>query len=371
MTVALSQTPVRQVDPAAFHELQRALDMESFWQSCIKLVGRALPYSICSLFFDIDDFEPRRARHHVRRSRDPDYVPPTSLTVAGPYLAAHPESRLYTFSQISLQDPHIFQRRLEQEAQPEWDEFVQLAFWREKRLEAVLGMSWDSSQVPRSVSRGDLEFLERLYPLIDASLYRLRALEAERVKCAGLEIALEQMPLAVMMIGFNGALLYANQQAHRQCERWNAGLGRNRTAFRLPGNIDDILEAVPGFDGSVDSEEAAASRIDHPFIPGFAISVSVSWHTPGLNAQPCYVVVFEDARAENAAARPSAGPQVALMQKLTPKERRVALLVAEGLRNDEIAQRLSRSRRTIEFQLASVFRKLGVGSRVQLARLLS
>jgi len=370
MTVALTHSSVRQVDPAAFHELQRALDMESFWQSCIKLVGRALPYSICSLFFDINDFEPRRARHHVRRSRDPDYIPPTSLTVAGPYLAAHPESRLYTFSQISLQDPHIAQRRLEQEAQPEWDEFVQLAFWRENRLEAVLGMSWDSSQAPAAVSRGDLEFLERLYPLIDASLYRLHALEAERVKCAGLEIALEQMPLAVMMIGFNGSLLYANQRAHRQCERWNAGLGRNRTAFRLPVNIDDVLEAVPGFD-AVEGMQQTTTHIAHPFIPGFAVSVSVSWHTPGLNAQPCYVVVFEDSRIDHTAERPAARPQISLMQKLTPKERRVALLVAEGLRNDEIAQRLSRSRRTIEFQLASVFRKLGVSSRVQLARLLN
>lgn len=369
MTAALSPILNRQVDPTAFHDLQRALDMESFWQSCLKLVGRALPYSVCSLFFDIDDFQPRRARHHVLRSRDPDYVPPTSLTVAGPYLAANPDSKLYTFSQISLKDPHILQRRLEQEAQPEWDEFVQLAFWRENRLEAVLGMSWDSAHTPEHVTDSGMEFLERLYPVIDASLYRLRALEAERLKGAGLEIALERMPLAVMMIGFNGSLLFANQRARRQCERWNAVLPA-AAGCRLPGDIDEMLEAAPcpgcGEAGAADT----TAHIPHPTIPGLSVAISVSWHTPGLHSQPCYVVVFEDMLTEVGGDEPMAGQQVALLQKLTPKERRVALLVAEGLRNDEIAQRLSRSRRTIEFQLASVFRKLRVGSRVQLARML-
>jgi DNA-binding CsgD family transcriptional regulator len=56
---------------------------------------------------------------------------------------------------------------------------------------------------------------------------------------------------------------------------------------------------------------------------------------------------------------------------LTPQERRVAALVAEGLTNREVATRLFLSPKTIETHLGNVYRKLGVRSRTQLARVLA
>ena len=56
---------------------------------------------------------------------------------------------------------------------------------------------------------------------------------------------------------------------------------------------------------------------------------------------------------------------------LTPSERRVAELVASGRSNREVAQTLFVSRATVETHLRSVFRKLGVASRDELAPLLS
>jgi DNA-binding CsgD family transcriptional regulator len=59
------------------------------------------------------------------------------------------------------------------------------------------------------------------------------------------------------------------------------------------------------------------------------------------------------------------------VESLTPSERRVAELVAAGRSNRDVAQSLFVSRATIETHLRSVFRKLGVASRDQLAPLLS
>lgn len=56
-------------------------------------------------------------------------------------------------------------------------------------------------------------------------------------------------------------------------------------------------------------------------------------------------------------------------ESLTPTERRVVALVADGLTNGAIAERLTVSRRTVESHLVRVYRKVGVGSRVELARL--
>ncbi len=56
-------------------------------------------------------------------------------------------------------------------------------------------------------------------------------------------------------------------------------------------------------------------------------------------------------------------------ESLTDTERRVADLVAEGLTNREVAQRMFLSPHTVDFHLRHVFQKLGIRSRVELARL--
>jgi DNA-binding CsgD family transcriptional regulator len=60
--------------------------------------------------------------------------------------------------------------------------------------------------------------------------------------------------------------------------------------------------------------------------------------------------------------RPSAG-----WPSLTPTEAEVARLVAQGLSNADIGQRLFMSRSTVKTHLAHAFDKLGIGSRVELA----
>lgn len=60
--------------------------------------------------------------------------------------------------------------------------------------------------------------------------------------------------------------------------------------------------------------------------------------------------------------RPSSG-----WASLTPTERDVVRLVADGLANNEIAARLFVSRRTVQTHLTHVYAKLGISSRVQLA----
>jgi DNA-binding CsgD family transcriptional regulator len=66
------------------------------------------------------------------------------------------------------------------------------------------------------------------------------------------------------------------------------------------------------------------------------------------------------ARAE----RPVAG-----WASLTATQRKVATLVAEGLTNPQVAGRMFLSRHTVDFHLRQIFRKLAIGSRVELTRL--
>jgi DNA-binding CsgD family transcriptional regulator len=71
-----------------------------------------------------------------------------------------------------------------------------------------------------------------------------------------------------------------------------------------------------------------------------------------------------------AGARPRR-PQLTGVDALTTNERRVALLAAEGRSNREIAQALYVSHKTVEKHLTAAYRKLGIGGREQLGRVLA
>jgi DNA-binding NarL/FixJ family response regulator len=64
--------------------------------------------------------------------------------------------------------------------------------------------------------------------------------------------------------------------------------------------------------------------------------------------------------------RPLKSRQTGGMTLLTPRERDVVRLVAEGMRNQEIALKLNLSEHTVRNYLLRIFDKLGISSRVEL-----
>jgi DNA-binding CsgD family transcriptional regulator len=69
-----------------------------------------------------------------------------------------------------------------------------------------------------------------------------------------------------------------------------------------------------------------------------------------------------DDRGRGERKRPSTG-----WASLTPSELQVVLLVAEGLSNPQIGERLFISKRTVQTHLKHVFAKLSLTSRAELA----
>jgi len=88
-----------------------------------------------------------------------------------------------------------------------------------------------------------------------------------------------------------------------------------------------------------------------------------------LGARPWTTWATRELRATGSAAPETDVPDI--LAVLTPQERCVAEVVAEGRSNREVAEALFLSPRTVEFHLSSVFRKLGVPGRAALAHLVS
>jgi len=86
-----------------------------------------------------------------------------------------------------------------------------------------------------------------------------------------------------------------------------------------------------------------------------------------LGARPAADIVARRLRERGARGLPR-GPRAATRQNpanLTPRELEVLALVAQGLHNHEIAERLFLSPRTVDRHVSALLRKLGARSRVE------
>lgn len=176
---------------------------------------------------------------------------------------------------------------------------------------------------------------------------------------------------AVMCLDAEGTTLFATAEARKMFDLWNAGLkeARHRQPghdFRLPAGIGSLLRAASnsGWDA-----HTSGVRVRHPNMPELAVTIHIGGSLPEMTSRPHCLLMFVADAAATGSVETESGAERTLRQ-LSPSERRVALLVAEGLRNEDIAQRLQRSRRTVEYQLNAIFRKLDMTRRTQLVRVL-
>ena len=145
-----------------------------------------------------------------------------------------------------------------------------------------------------------------------------------------------------------------------ECLAGIAGDDDHQAAARLFGAADSLRRSIgavrfrlyqPGYDADVSA--LRASMGDEAFEQAWAEGAALSIAEAVAYAQ----------RGRGERKRPSSG-----WASLTPAERDVVRLVAEGLANKDIAVRLFVSPRTVQAHLTHVYTKLGVTSRVQLAQ---
>ena len=119
-------------------------------------------------------------------------------------------------------------------------------------------------------------------------------------------------------------------------------------------------------------DNRATFMLEHPRHPGERLRLDIS-SAPGNTSRHAQhlLILTIDSDDDGRLADVDSLRAFPLLQCLTPSERKVAVLVASGLRNDAIAQKLCRSRKTVECQIGSIFRKLNATNRTQLARMLT
>ena len=167
----------------------------------------------------------------------------------------------------------------------------------------------------------------------------------------------------------------ADQAAALGNEYADALLGRSRGVVLLAqGAAEDATEVLHE---SMSTFDRLGYR---PDAARAALLLGRAWIRVGRRARASQVLadararfaemgaVLWEARAVEELERVAPGRSTG---ELTATERRIARLIAEGLRNREIAQTLFVSPATVEAHLTRIYRKLGIRSRSELARLVS
>ncbi|MFT4198552.1 MAG: helix-turn-helix transcriptional regulator [Pseudoxanthomonas sp.] len=327
--------------------LHDALDIQALWRSAAALVVRTLPCHSCSLFYDIEGMAPYQGQHVLADTSGENDEPVTSLDVAAPYLSSHPLVRMYTFAQIAACDACAHERLQAQNPSPLWREFVHLAFWDGARLEAVMSIRMRTGE--ESLDDRGRGFLMDLYRAMDMGLQRLRRFEADLVRSGALGVLLGQIPMAAAIIDPHGKPRVMSVEAVRLFGAWGGCDGN-----RLPQVIDAALQPLmPSLrHGRLPVQTPV---VVDPLVPERWMRLQISAPLSSPLGRVHYLLTI----------LPHVW-QTSLMDRLSPREKRVVELILDGLRTEDIAGKLSRSPKTIESQIGSVYRKLNVKNRMQL-----
>ncbi|MER6978103.1 helix-turn-helix domain-containing protein [Streptomyces carpinensis] len=149
---------------------------------------------------------------------------------------------------------------------------------------------------------------------------------------------------------------------------------RVRLALKLGRAAVDGLahaEALPIVDGLLVTEQLpAAVRGELRFAHGLDLEAALRLYGAMAASRDIARICRSMRQFGVPIPYPWRGGRRSLGQTLSPKEHRVAALAAAGKTNQEIATELFLSRRTVESHVSSALRKLGCGSRKDLAAML-
>lgn len=184
---------------------------------------------------------------------------------------------------------------------------------------------------------------------------------------------LEDVPVGLLLLDADYRALWFNEEAARACAVWNHGERhaaalRARSAFLLPPALAEAcrqLRESPPADG-----QPGTSSVISDNTRGLHARIKVQ-AGGGDEGTVAFHIQLDYRRPRGDRHRPLSPGAVALLARLSEREREVAMRVREGMRTNEIAAELRRSPLTVKTQLASVFTKLGVRGRTRVAALLN
>jgi len=258
-----------------------------------------------------------------------------------------------------------------------WERLLCIALWRGRELQGTLNF-YRGAGLP-DFSQRDLRMAEALQPHFATALSRVLAYEEAGYLAEHFALMLEEAPVGLLLLDWDRRPLWYNGEGAHVCAVWNHGERRAaalnpRRAFRVPAPLARTCEEMRAAweaAGGLRSARAHAPR--QQGVDELGLHAQVVVRALGINPllRPAFEIQLDYRRPRGDRNRPLSPGPLALLARLSKREREVAMRIREGLRTNEIASELGRSPHTIKVQISSIFAKLGVANRSRVAMLLN
>ena len=361
---------------ASLLRLHAALSQRELWQALRGVARETLPAD--SLVLEIDAVEERVAPRLFRQAHPATPAHLRRLHPAQAWLAAHVGVAAFRLSDIvsarELRRAEFFEPVLRREG---WESQLCLVAWRGRSVQGMLSFHRATGQPDFSLR--ELRLAEALQPHFEAALRRVLTHEEAMFRGEQFAAMLEEVPVGLLLLDWELRPLWCNHEGAHACAVWNHG--ERRAAAMNPHRTFRVPAALATACAELRAQWAAASgtlranglkpRVLSEDALGLHAQITLRPLAANPLLRPAFQVQLDYRRPRGDRNRPLSPGAVALLARLSAREREVAMRVREGLRTTEIAAELRRSPLTIKTQLAAIFAKLEVRSRTRVAALLN
>ncbi len=352
-----------------------AVHPDKLAKALFALIGHSMRYKACILFFRHIEFElPCRYTPAPIKPQIEAYM--TRLHQHDIWLKRSPVGPAVTVVRHGDYTPSAILRRsafYRHILQPIGAEYgASIVAWR--------GATWLSTlTVMRSTEQGEfsdglMAELKAVQPHFECVIRRMAGHQETRLAQTSLRRVMAGLPVAFVVLDWNLKPLQHSGKAALYCWQWTqearSALLKLPRTLRVPGAIlaaaAELRRAVgrrKKSDKARPRSTVQAVKVTHPHPKMSWLSALVEY-VPSRTltlSKGAFVVTLSDESPIPDRTRARRG-----LSALTPRERDCALLAAEGLHNQEIAQKLGKSAITVRNQLTSIYRKMGIDSRSKL-----
>ncbi len=353
-----------------------ALDQRRLWQGLRGLARDAIPHA--SLTLEIEPGEkgvPRRIYRHGLPHTPPEW---RRDHPARGWLGLHGGTVAFRLSDIvSLRDLRgtTFHERVMR--REDWEKQLGVVAWRGRTVLGTLNFNRPADQPDFTVR--EMRLAETLQLHFQTALLRVLAHEEAMFRGEQFAAMLEEVPVGLLLLDWELRPLWCNGEGAHACAVWNHGERRAAAldphgSFQVPAPLAAACAEMRAQWQKAANEvrlPAVRSRVLSDLTLGVHANIALRPVEGNPVLQPAFQVQLDYRRPRGDRNRPLSPGAVALLARLSAREREVAMRVREGLRTMEIASELRRSPLTIKTQLAAIFAKLEVRSRARVAALLN
>jgi len=372
------------VAPEQCLPLFAAKDLQALIGTTFEVLGAAVQCEFASAFYLNAGDRLLKQRDSRGREYGPEHMRRyAELTPALPLALANPGITLLTTRESLPSHSQALRRTafyLEIMQVEGWRHAVALCFWGQPgNVSPVFVASVNRVDGQRDFAAREIDTLRRLHPFIDSAINRVYESDAAKTIRDGMAMAVNDGTGGFAILDWNLDVVQANSAARQLRALWTDHRGREgrktgSVEWHLPSTLvaqcRDLqrewrsrLRVTPDATGL-----GLVRHLEHPRIHGLTASITlVCPSTPGL-ADPTFLVEFS--QRLNGVVFDAPDRSAPILQKMTSTERAVALVLANGLSNQEIAERLGKTVNAVKFLLHRIYRKTGVPSRAALVAVL-